>query len=365
MKNLLKLDYYFLFFFAATLISCDENDTNPEPEIPPVGSEGFFIINEGGWGNGNTSLSFYSKESGTVSNDLFYNANDQTPLGDQAQSMTIHDTLGYIVVQNSAKIEVIDINTYKSVATISEGLPSPRYFVAYSDTKGFVSDWGADGLSGTVKVIDLNNFTVSKTIETGQGSNQMLLIGNELFVTHSGGGFGGRDNQVIVIDADSEEITDSFELGDNPNSIQADTDGNLWVLTSGHTVYNADWSVDETNSTLAQLFKVSTTGDSLASYTMPQLGAATSLCISPNGETLYYLYSGGVYSLDYMATKLSASPLISDSFYGLSVDPVDGTIIGCESDSFEASGSINFFNTSGTSTGNHQVGIGPNSVTFK
>ena len=362
MKNLLKLKYYFLFFFASLLVmSCDEDD--PEPGFPPAGTEGFFIVNEGAWGNGNASLSFFDRESGTVTNDLFYSANNQTPLGDQAQSMAIHDTLGYIVVQNSGKIEVIGINSYQSVATIDEGIPSPRYFVGYSATKGFVSDWGVDGVSGTVKVIDLSNFSVTNTIETGQGANKMLIDNGRLFVTHSGGW--GRDNQVTIINPDSEEIISSIDVGDNPNSMQVDAVGNIWVLSGGHTAYDENWAVDAENSTPAQLHFFDNTGAQLGVHTMPELGSASSLEISPDGQTLYYLYGSGIYNLDYLASELSQSPIINGFFYGMAVDPIDGTIIGCTVPDFETSGSIDLYDAMGSATGTHTVGIGPNSATFK
>lgn len=360
MRKLIGLKFYLLLFLTLSFVSCNNDD--PEPITPP-GSEGFFIVNEGSWGNGNTSLSFYNRETGIITNDLFYTANDQTPLGDQSQSMTIHDEFGYIVVQNSAKIEVINIDDYTSVATITDGIESPRYFVGYSNTKGFVSDWGVDGVSGTVKVIDLASYKVSNTIPTGQGSNNMLIVGNKLFVTNSGGW--GRDNKVTVINADSEEVVKSIEVGDNPNSIQQDANGNIWVLSSGHIAYDQDWNLDPVNSTKGTLHKLTSSGDEILSLTYPELGSPTNLSASADGSTLYYLYNGGIYIIDQEATTLPASPLIEENYYGLAIDPIDNSIIGCEASDFASSGNIDIYSETGKLKSTHKVGIGPNSCTFK
>src|SRR6188474_1098650 len=132
---------------AMIFIQACSDDPNP---IKP-GESGFFIVNEGAWGNSNTSLSYYDRKTDEVTNDLIFNLDH--PLGDQSQSMTVFEGKGYIAVQNSSKVEVIDVNTFTWLATISEGLPSPRYFLGVSSNKAYVSDWGADGFTGTVKVI--------------------------------------------------------------------------------------------------------------------------------------------------------------------------------------------------------------------
>ena len=177
-KFLMLLSLFTIFIIQ----SCSDDDPDP---IKP-GAEGFFIVNEGGFGNTNTSISFYNQETDQITNDLFAAVNGR-PLGDQAQSMAVHEGKGYIMVQGTGKIEVIDADEYNSIATITEDIESPRYFQGVSTTKAYVSDWGADGMTGTVKVIDLAANKVTKTIATGQGANKMLKVGNFVYVTNSGG----------------------------------------------------------------------------------------------------------------------------------------------------------------------------------
>jgi len=58
---------------------------------------GLFIVNEGLFSQGSGSLSFYSTEFSEMENDIFYFVNER-PLGDVPQSIYMHDTLGYVVV---------------------------------------------------------------------------------------------------------------------------------------------------------------------------------------------------------------------------------------------------------------------------
>src|SRR5687768_13166931 len=70
-------------FTILMLSSCSDD---PEPVKP--GAAGFFVVNEGGYGNGNTSISFYDRATDQMINDVFAARNGR-PLGDQSQSMTM------------------------------------------------------------------------------------------------------------------------------------------------------------------------------------------------------------------------------------------------------------------------------------
>ncbi|HAA13764.1 MAG TPA: hypothetical protein DCE41_19560 [Cytophagales bacterium] len=355
-----------LFLLAALLLTmfsaCDPATVEPDP----VGTEGFYILNEGGFGSGNASLSFYDRTTSTVTNNVFVGANS-IPLGDQAQSMAIFNNQGYIVVQNSGKMEVLDLETNTIVATVSEGLISPRYFLGVSDTKGYVTDWGVDGVNGTVKVIDLTTYEVTATIETGQGANNLILVDDQVYVVN-GGGF-GRDNSITVINPSTDAVASTITVQDNPNSLQIDSDGNIWVTASGHTAFDPNtFEVIEDASTPGALIKLDANGNVLTTLSYEEVGFSKSpdrLQINAAGTTLYYLYSGAVYSMSTNATELPTTPFIDKNFYSISVDPFDDTIIGCEAPDFFSAGNIEIYSTMGTLQATHAVGIGPNSCIFK
>jgi len=90
----------------------DFGATEPEPIYDD--SLGLFITCEGNFMYGNASLSYYNIEERKVENRVFRRANG-ADLGDVAQSMTIYDNKGWVVVNNSHVIFAIDLNTFKEV----------------------------------------------------------------------------------------------------------------------------------------------------------------------------------------------------------------------------------------------------------
>ena len=362
MNNLTKLMWGALVAIAMIITSCSSDD---EQIAPKAGADGFFIVNEGAFLGGNASLSYFDKAAKTMTNDVFVNATEK-PLGDQAQSMTVFNDKGYIVVQNSAKIEVINTTDFTSLATITEGIASPRYFLGVTTTKGYVSDWGADGVSGTVKVIDLTTNEVVKTIPTGQGANKMVMVGDNVYVANNGGW--GADNTVQVIDVSSDAIVKTIEVGDNPSSLVADQNGTIWVAGSGKTVYNVDWSVDEANSTAGFIAKI--VNDEIeVSFTMPEkLSGPSNIEINSAGSSLYFDYSGSIYTMTTtgvgQGSSIDIKQFINKQFYGLELDPSTDNILGFESPSFTSSGTMYRYNSEGTQIDSYEVGIGPSSAGF-
>ncbi|NJK94136.1 MAG: hypothetical protein HC905_03645 [Bacteroidales bacterium] len=79
--------------------------------------EGVFILNEGNYTYGNSSLSFYNTQSRQISNQVFFKTNG-FPVGDVLQSMTLMDSLAFLVVNNSGKVLVMNANTFKFKAII-------------------------------------------------------------------------------------------------------------------------------------------------------------------------------------------------------------------------------------------------------
>ena len=348
-----------LFVAAFWLAACSDDDVNPV--TPPAAQEGYFIINEGGFGNANTSLSFYDRSRDTVLNNVFENANGR-PLGDQAQSMTVFDTLAFVVVQNSAKIEVIDPSDFTSIATIIDGITSPRYLLGLNNTKAYVTDWGADGITGTVKVIDLNTYQVTQTIPVGQGPNQLVLWEGRVYVAN-GGGY-GRDSTLMVIDPATDAVVDTVVVGDNPSSLVVDAENDLWVAGGGYISYAEDFSVVEEESTPGFLAE-------LKGGAVSQRLDAARIGVGPSDVTanlrdaaLCFQYQDGVYTMPSTATAWPDQPLIDQRFYGVAIDPVSGEILTGEAPNFSAEGTFHRYASTGELIKSYTVGIAPNGFAF-
>lgn len=356
---------------SALLVSCSDDD-----DVAPivVGQEGFFVVNEGAFAGGNASLSFFSKENNEMLNDIFFNSNNRN-LGDQAQSMTIIDGKGYILVQNSSKIEVIDIDDFSSIATIddADGIISPRYMISVASGKAYVSDWGATGVNGTIKVLDLTTNEVVKTIDIGLGTNEMVLLNGKVYVTNQGG-FNNqtftfsKDNRVVVVDVASDAVEAEITVGDNPSAIEVDGEGDIWVAGPGNIVYNPDFSINFEESTPGFLAEINVADQTATIFPVSEKASGPGdLAISPDGSILYFNYLGAVQTLSTTqgGNSLSFTSFIRESFYGFGVDPSNGNFIGLKAPSFTGPGSAEIYNASGTLQNSYTVGIGPGEITFK
>ena len=132
-RNFAKMEYKMktvvsIIFILIVLMSCKKKES--EQPLPEAGSdEGFFVVNEGNYTWGNASLSFYNYRTGLIENQVFYRVNN-IPLGDVALHMQIYKNKGFIVVNNSGKIYVINPFTFQYLGSI-QGFTSPRNLIIY------------------------------------------------------------------------------------------------------------------------------------------------------------------------------------------------------------------------------------------
>ena len=348
--------------FTAVLIGCKKEDPKSEENnnntITGTYDQGVFVICEGPFGSGTGTVSFYNRSTQAVSNDIFQTVNS-IPLGNIVQSMNIHNGKGYIVVNNSGKVEVVNASDFKSSASIT-GLDKPRYFLGIDNSKGYVTQWGATGADGSVKVINLSSNTVSSTINTGKGAENMVKVNSSVYVTCKGGY--DNDSIVTVINTGTDAVSATINVGPNPSGIQVDANGKVWVLCGG------EW-----NSTFTALLK---TGRLVrinpSTNTIEQTFTFASATSSPSNLTinaaknkLYYTYSGSVYAQDISAPSLSNTGFIGRSFYGLGVDPSNDYIFGSDAGNFTSNGYVIRFNASGAKVDSFKVGIIPGNFYFK
>ncbi len=358
----MKINFKLLLLITIPVISLSSCSKDNKKDFKvDYFTNGVYVVNEGSYGAGNSSVSYLNLQAGTMSNDVFAISNG-FPLGDVAQSMTILNNKGYIVVNNSQKIEVVDLNNMLSIATIT-GFQSPRYFIS-SNNKGYVSDW----FDNNIKVIDLSTNTITNTIPTGNGPEQMVINSNKLFVVNVGGF--GTDNTVTVIDLVSETVLTTVTVGVNPNSICTDANGKIWVLCSGST--GPDFTGGTADDIAGSLWKVNSSNQTIeTSLPMGQFEHPVKLTKNGAGTDLYFLNGSDAYTGKVCKTSISNPsvsglvPLVDRLFYGLGVHPVYGTIYGGFVPGFTQNGHIFRYELSGNLIDSMEVGIAPNFFVFK
>lgn len=362
--NLLFVLYALIIFFTA----CEKDDPKPEKNINPSDTttvhgpycNGIFITNEGTYGAGNGSVSFYNSEEDSLYNNIFFSVNGRA-LGDVVQSITMQDTLAFIVVNASNKVEVVSKDFFTEAGVINN-IVTPRYYLAIDSTKGYVSQWGENG---AVKVINLSNLTVSNTIFVGTGAEKMLLHNNLVYVANSGGN--ANNNSISIIDPSIESVVKTIILnGDSPRSFVVDANGDIWVLCAGYVDYTNYPDITETPSKLIRINP--STNEVAETIAISETLHPTCLGISKNGNNLFYgggYGVQGIYKMSIDDNTAPSNPLIDKSFYGFSINPETGNIYALEAPSYTENGTLWRYAPDGTLLGRYEAGISPNSASFK
>lgn len=354
--------YLSTFALAITFVSCKKDDPEPDSIVPGTITtsydNGVFITNEGSFGSGSGTVSFYKRTTGAVSNDIFEAVNSY-PLGNIVQSMEIYNSYAYIVVNNAGKVEVANGTSFESAGAIT-GFTYPRYFLGINSNKGYVTEWGSGGVAGAVKIVDLSTKTITGTIPTGKGAEGMLLAGTKVYVA-CGGGF-DNDSVVTVINSTTNTAITTINVGANPKSIKIDASGKVWVLCSGK------W--DPTYTFLmspGKLVRIDTATNAVdLSLPFASTTAQPSNLVINNAKTiLYYSYNGGVFPHPSSASTLIGTAVINRSFYGLGIDPTTDYFYGSDAVDFSSNGKVIRYNASATLVDSFAVGVIPGNFFFK
>lgn len=231
MKTIKQLQILFLALLV--LVSCTD-----DVEIVPLGAyeNGFFVTNEGLFGQDQGEVTFISYDGQTVKQDVFKSENNGAILGNTLQSMAFHQDKAFLVLNGSNKIEVVNRYTFKRVATINTQLNNPRY-VAFANNKGYVTNWGAGSNPDDdfVAVINLSTYTVESTIPVVEGPEKIIAHNNNLYVAHQGGW--GFNNKISVINS-SNTVSQTLTVGDVPKGL-AIFNNQLFVLSAGRSSWHA------------------------------------------------------------------------------------------------------------------------------
>jgi len=312
-----------LVIMISTSCKKDE-DTSPKGAF----SNGIFIVNEGVFQTGAGTVTYFDADSNLVKQDIFEVVNGR-PLGNIAQSMTIYNGKGYIVMNNSGKVEVVDIATFKSEATIAN-LTNPSQLLVVDAGKAYVSDW-----IGYVAVVDLATNTISKTIPAGTGPDAMIKSGNYVFVANTGGF--SVDSTVTVIDFTTDKVIKTIKVGDVPSALVDDGNGRIWVLCKGKG-FNGWPQKSDTRARLVQIDPTTLTANIKYSFSSTDTHPEK-LVINKQKSMLYFLYADGIYRYSLTQTGVPER-IFSRSFYSLGYENKTGYLYASDVKDYVSNGIV-------------------------
>jgi len=347
-----------------SLTGCMEDDQLWEFERPvyDLPYSGIFVINEGNFMYGNASLTYYDPETRQVIDDVFFQTN-ALPLGDVAHSMTIRDSLGYVVVNNSGRIYIFNTSTFEVKGKIT-GLTSPRYMHFISGTKAYVTDLYARSIAvvnpQTMEVTGAISVSNSNSESYQHATEQMLQY--DRFVYTNCWSF---DNQVLVIDSELDRVVDSIQVLKQPNSMVLDRYHSVWVLCDGGT------EGSPYGNEAAGLLKIGAGSREAQIVHRFSLGESPrDLKINGTGDTLFYI-NGDVYR--YAVNAYADPELLVESpykgnmwtgFYGLEVDPYSSEIYVADAIDFVQRGMVYRYTPEGVPVDIFRTGIAPGGFCF-
>ena len=350
----IKFGKLVLVAFTSSLffVSCS---TDNDDKQTPLGTydNGVLILNQGGFGNGNASISYLSDDFQTQQNNIFAIVNPTITLGDTAQDIGFINDLAFIVLNVSNKIEIVNRYSMVHVATIATGLSNPR-FITFSNGKGFVTNWGAGGSATDdyVAVLNLTTYAVSSTIPVAEGPERIIENNNKLYVAHAGGfGFG---NTVSVLDATTNSLSTTISVGDVPNSLEI-KDNALYVICGG----KPSWSATETGG---KFVKINVNNNTIAnSIDFPATAHPSNLDVDDN--SFYYTVNAAIFKSTLAATTLPTTALFTTTEQGVygvySFAVKNNKIFVGDALDFNSNGKVHVYSTAGTIEQSYTVGIIP------
>lgn len=327
-----------------------------------VGYSGVFVLNEGNFLAENASVSYLDLHTNTMENDVFFKAN-ALRLGDVGQFITIHNHLAYIVMNNSGKIQIMDVDSFKLRGKIT-GFTSPRNIFFINSTKAYVTDLYARKLTivnpqtnAIVGAIDVKSF--SNAFQ--QHSTEAIIKWRDKLLVNCW----SFDNTILMIDPIMDAVIDSLKVVKQPNSMGLDYFGDLWVLSDGGfdgTPFGQDTAalqrIDVGSKTVKE------------KIVFPFSDSPSNLTFNRNGDTLYFL-NKHVYRMavnDTVPELFIISPYVNNTsggYRGLAFDQATNKIYLADAKDFISNGEVLVFDLEGNKIKSFDVGVIPNNFSFK
>lgn len=343
-----------LFAILATLPlffcnGCSDDDTdaikNEQLNVATTGT--CFMVNMGNFSESNGSIC-KMKYGQPIEQNLFRKANGY-PLRSIIESACITDKYILLMCGNEDKVEILDKTTYKEVCTAITGIALPRYATV---TNRFayvtcVNPTWRDSI-GYVTKIDLDSKRVVSKIKVKGNPEGITNSGDHIYVASGNG--------IYQIDNNTDKIIRFIALGSKTATARyfvTDADGDLWLSYSDY-----DAKGNSSNCGIAEL----TPGNDKYNRTisLPNMNGDAYIDLSPNKQTLYYMYSsevvGGrnpeaetrIYAVDLTTSNVANNATCTGyGFYGFNVDPKTGNIFTANVNGFITNSMLSIFSPTG------------------
>jgi len=344
----IKLNYLLVAIaFVTVLASCHKDKIVQNSGTPVVTRAGLYVLNQGGYGSNNSTLTFYNYATKQLTPDLYSTVNGK-PLGDVGNDLGIYGSKMYIIVNNSNKIDVVNAKTGKLIK--QDSLYQCRSVVFYQGN-AFITSYNNE-----VAVMDTTSLTINKYITVGRNPEQMAVVGTKLYVANSGGlDFGNPDTTVSVIDLTTLTETKKITVIADPVSVTADANGHVYVLSFGNFANIA-----------GGLTIIDDNADVVLSQ--PTVSLGNNIPIVASGNYVYFptannsiaVYNSKTWAL-VQANFITDGTVITTP-YAIAVDPLSGEVFVTDAKDYASNGTLYAFDKTGKLEYSLTVCINPGKI---
>jgi hypothetical protein len=333
MKNRIARLIVFLSIFYACKPPARESDP-----LPDLLQSGMYVVNEGNFQSGNGGVSFYDSTNNVVTQDVFFLKNNK-PAGDVCQSLNYFQNQFYLVVNNSGKIEILN-NDFVGIKTIL-GLTSPRYIAFASNTKGYITDLYAKGVS----ILNTTSYTIEKKITINYWTEELINYQDTLYVTSP------ESRYLYLIDSRSELLKDSIDVGYGSSSIAIDNNNYLWILCNGNQALSILPSIVCINPHNREIIRTI----QAASYSV----FASKINYNKTNNCMYWIQND-IYKIDTDNIHSIKELVINASgktFYGLALKPSNGDVVVSDAGDFSQRSTVHIYTKNGLERNSFKAGV--------
>jgi len=359
----MKISFKNIFLFACIVLfsACDDMKDVPTPIDLPLtpGETGkLYVLCEGIFNMNNSTLSLLNFDNHTLNSNFFLFQNNRG-LGDTGNDMKRYGNKLWIVVNVSSQVEVVDLKSGISIKRIpffnSTNIARQPRFITFNGSKAYVCSF-----DGTVARIDTSSLNIEAITSAGRNPDGITVANGKLYVSNSGGlDLPNYDNTVSVIDLKTFTEIKKITVGINPFKIEADNEGNVYVVSRGNNSnIKATWNrINSQTDELVQTFS-----------DLPAIN------FTIQNDTAY------LYNFDYVSNSYwvktfdcKTKQIISDNFisdgiilerpYGIYIHPSNGNVYLADARNYTTKGDLFCFNRKGKLLYKIQnIGLNPSSI---
>lgn len=345
--------YINLLFLILLVSSCKKE--KPQPETPDSLLNGIMVLNEGLFQQNNSSISWIDLNSGSVTADLFMDANGRL-LGDTGNDMKIYGGKIYVVINNSNTVEILNKKNGRSIKQISMMIggngKQPRS-IAFYQGKAFITCY-----DGYVDVLDTASMTITQRIQVGSNPEGLAVSGGKLFVANSGGlNYPNVDSTLSVIDLSTLQELSRVTVGKNPGTVKTDPAGDLYVIARGNygSIPSRMVKVDP-NALTTQVFPFDASGiENMGDHFL------ITFFNYSNNSSQVKLFNTVTETMD-NENFLSTAGITT--LYGVQYDPFRNKIYCLDAMSYTNTGYVRRFSSTGVFETSYHVGLNPSKLIF-